>query len=289
MTTAEDLELEQLKDLASDSDADFYESETEIAVVRAWAEQGSLPDHASLEVTQISGDEGQDGEEYQEYQRAKEALDQQEIAYDGMMAFDIGFLDEQGEEIEPDGVVEVHIELKDGALPEDADPESLAVQHLLENGEEMEVRRMNVEGEPLEFKTDSFSTYTVTFRTELSSIRSISIRDDITNSGTLIPLINGSELTQGGSGRLFLQWYRQTSDGDWEAIERVKVSGDSYNVSDDGRLNVALDIYTRRTEDSDYRNKQYTYRVEAWLTINTITSASCRMHWHSLTENVSYL
>ena len=138
VTTAENLELEQLKDLASDSDADFYESETEIAVVRAWAEQGSLPDHASLEVTQISGDEGQDGEEYQEYQRAKEALDQQEIAYDGMMAFDIGFLDEQGEEIEPDGVVEVHIELKDGALPEDADPESLAVQHLLENGEEME-------------------------------------------------------------------------------------------------------------------------------------------------------
>lgn len=265
VTTAEDLEIEQLKDLASDSDADFYESETEIAVVRAWAEQGSLPDHASLEVTQISGDEGQDGEEYQEYQRAKEALDQQGIAYDGMMAFDIGFLDEQGEETEPDGVVEVHIELKDGALPEDADPESLAVQHMLENGEEMEVRRMNVEGEPLEFKTDSFSTYTVTFRTELSSIRSISIRDDITNSGTLIPLINGSELTQGGSGRLFLQWYRQTSDGDWEAIERVKVSGDSYNVSDDGRLNVALDIYTRRTEDSDYRNKQYTYRVEAWL------------------------
>ena len=102
VTTAEDLELEQLKDLASDSDADFYESETEIAVVRAWAEQGSLPDHASLEVTQISGDEGQDGEEYQEYQRAKEALDQQEIAYDGMMAFDIGFLDEQGEEIEPE-------------------------------------------------------------------------------------------------------------------------------------------------------------------------------------------
>lgn len=271
VTTAEDLELDQLRALASDSDADFYESETELAVVRAWAEPGTLPDHASLEVTQISGDNGQDGEEYQEYQeyqkyqRAKEALDQQEIAYDGMMAFDIGFLDEQGEEIEPDGIVEVHIELKDGALPEDADPESLAVQHLLENGEEVEVRQMNVEGEPLEFKTDSFSTYTVTFRTEITSIRSISIRDDIANSGTLIPLINGAELTQGGSGRLFLQWYRQTSDGDWEAVERVKVSGDSYNVSDDGRLNVALDIYTRRTEDSDYRNKQYTYRVEAWL------------------------
>ena len=26
-----------------------------------------------------------------------------------------------------------------------------------------------------------------------------------------------------------------------------------------------------------------------WHTISTITSVSCRMHWHSLTENVSYL
>lgn len=264
VTTAEALELDRMRDLASDSDAVFYEAETDLAVVRAWAEAETFPKQVSLEVVELDG-KADDGQDTEEYKRAKEALNQQKIAYDGMMAFDIGFLDGQGEEIEPDGVVEVHIELKDGALPGDADPGSLEIQHLLENGENFEVRRMNTEGEPLQFRTDSFSTYTVTFRTEITSIRSLSIRDDIADSGTLIPLINGSELKQTGSGRLFLRWYRQTSDGDWEAVERVKVSGDSYNVSDDGRLNVALDLYTRRTEDGDYRNKQYTYRVEAWL------------------------
>lgn len=264
VTTAEALELDQMRDLASDSDAVFYEAETDLAFVRAWAEPETFPEPVSLEVAEL-GKNADDGQDAKEYRRAKEALDQQKIAYDGMMAFDIGFLNEQREEVEPDGVVEVHIELKDGALPEDADAGSLEIQHLFENGENLEVRRMNTEGEPLEFKTDSFSTYTVTFRTEITSIRSISIRDDIANSGTLIPLINGAELTQTGSGRLFLQWYRQTADGDWEAVERIKVSGDSYNVSDNGRLNVALDLYTRRAQDSDYRNKQYTYRVEAWL------------------------
>ena len=284
VTTAGDLGLDEMRHFASDSDALFFESDTKLAVVRAWAEPGTLPENASLEVRTLEEDEDsaqsydenhQNGIDYEngadrvndaeEYRRAKHALDQQNIVYDGMMAFDLCFLDKNGEEIEPDGVVEVHMELKEGALPEEADRNSLQIQHLVEDSGELDVRQMDVTGEPLQFKTDSFSTYTVTFRTELTSIRSIAIRDDIAASGTLIPLINGSELTQAGSGRLFLQWYRQTPGGDWEAVERVKVSGDSYNVSDDGRLNVALDIYTRRTEDTDYRNKQYAYRVEAWL------------------------
>lgn len=140
VTTAEDLELEQLKDLASDSDADFYESETEIAVVRAWAEQGSLPDHASLEVTQISGDEGQDGEEYQEYQRAKEALDQQEIAYDGMRHLTSDFLMNRGRRLSRTELWRYILNSRTGHFRRMQIPSRLRFA-FLENGEEMEVRR----------------------------------------------------------------------------------------------------------------------------------------------------
>ena len=103
-----------------------YVEETDNVIVRANAEASVLPKDVKLVVKELREDDSDTADQYLE---AKEALDTEGTAYEGMMALDISFINEDGEEIEPDGEVQVSIELKEGALPEDADPETVEVQH----------------------------------------------------------------------------------------------------------------------------------------------------------------
>lgn len=90
---------------------------------------GALPVDAKLVAQMIA----QDSEEYAEVEAAlaDETLNEQPVEYDGMIALDIRF-EMNGEEIEPAQPVEVTIDAK-AMLPEDADPETVTVQHLEEN------------------------------------------------------------------------------------------------------------------------------------------------------------
>lgn len=60
-------------------------------------------------------------------------LDKAEVAYDGFVALDVRFEDADGNEVEPAQPVDVKFELPAGVVPEDADPESVSVQHLSED------------------------------------------------------------------------------------------------------------------------------------------------------------
>ena len=60
-------------------------------------------------------------------------LDKAEVAYDGFVALDVRFEDADGNEVEPAQPVDVKFELPAGVVPEDADPESVSVQHLAED------------------------------------------------------------------------------------------------------------------------------------------------------------
>ena len=86
--------------------------------------EGALPVDAELKADLIA-------EETEEFAQAQAALDEQQVEYDGMIALDIRF-ELNGEEVEPLFPVEVTIDAK-AMLPEDADPETVAVQHLEEN------------------------------------------------------------------------------------------------------------------------------------------------------------
>ena len=86
--------------------------------------EGALPVDAELKAELIA-------EETEEFAQAQAALDEQQVEYDGMIALDIRF-ELNGEEIEPLFPVEVTIDAK-AMLPENADPETVAVQHLEEN------------------------------------------------------------------------------------------------------------------------------------------------------------
>ena len=142
--------------------------------------EGALPVDAELKADLI----GEETEEYAEAEAAlaDEALNEQPVEYDGMIALDIRF-ELNGEEVEPRFPVEVTIDAK-AMLPEDADPETVAVQHLEENeaGEVTAVKTVadateetgdvTVEAAQAEepamdmtstFAVDGFSTFAVTY------------------------------------------------------------------------------------------------------------------------------
>lgn len=151
--------------------------------------EGALPVDAELKADLI----GEETEEYAEAEAAlaDEALNEQPVEYDGMIALDIRF-EVNGEEIEPLFPVEVTIDAK-AMLPENADPETVAVQHLEENeaGEVTAVETVadateetgdvTVEATQTEepamdmastFAVDGFSTFTITWN---SNSRNVSL------------------------------------------------------------------------------------------------------------------
>lgn len=67
---------------------------------------------------------------------------------------------------------------------------------------------------------------------------SVTITDNIENSGTLNAQVTGEQ-----SDGITLEWYKNAEGTNaWTKVERHKVTGNSYNVSEDGTaLNVALD------------------------------------------------
>lgn len=181
ITTAKELKLNNpALRKASDSNAEHitpaFEKEIELenVIVQVRADENVLPEGVTLQVKELK----EEGEHAEQYEEAKEALDSKGTAYDGMMALDISFLDRKGREIEPDGNVQVSIKVKKEALPEAADLESIAVQHLAEEEGEIFVEevadcgdktRGKVEVEAEEhveaaFEVGSFSVFTVTWR-----------------------------------------------------------------------------------------------------------------------------
>lgn len=139
--------------------------------VRTTAEAGVLPEGATLVVKQFEDTDSQ-------YQEAADQLDANEIAYDGLLALDVGF-EVNGQEVEPTGSVDVQFELGAGLLPEDADTDSLAVQHLADTGVETVADTGSVTDGTItvqdqkvnaDFTVDSFSYFTITYNNNNSSI-----------------------------------------------------------------------------------------------------------------------
>lgn len=150
----------------------YFEKELDTVTVQASTDAGVLPEDAELKVVVLDAQ----GSHADQYQEAKEVLDAKGAGYDGMMAFDISFVDGTGEETEPEGEVNVSIKLKKEVLPEDADPESLMVHHLAESDGEIILENVadgaggkngSIEvtaAEAIaEFYVESFSTFAVTW------------------------------------------------------------------------------------------------------------------------------
>lgn len=106
-----------------------YTAKSENVTVHAHAEDGVLPKNVTLKVTELEAVGA-------EYNKAKEAMDGTDIQFDGIKALDIRFENQNGEEVEPEGEVQISIEMKEGALPAGATLDTVEVHHLKEVDDE---------------------------------------------------------------------------------------------------------------------------------------------------------
>jgi hypothetical protein len=156
-----------------ESDKNLFEADMDNVLVQVFADPNVLPKDAELRVTELK----EDDDTAEQFQQAKDALDENETDYDGMMALDISFYDTDENEIEPDGEVQVMLTVAADVFPEDIDPESVAVQHLAETEDKIAVTNVadtadqtdgtvevNESSATAEFVVESFSTFTVTWK-----------------------------------------------------------------------------------------------------------------------------
>ena len=136
-------------------------------VVKARAAAGVLPEGTFMTVEELT-------EGSEQHKAAEEALEASNVEFDGFKALDISFTDAWGNKIEPeDGAVQVSIELDTSLLPEEASQDTLAIQHLDETNEQLEVQTVAdaangtvaVEDGTVkaDFMVESFSTFTITW------------------------------------------------------------------------------------------------------------------------------
>ena len=124
--------------------------------VKTTAAAGVLPEGAKLVVKKLADKD-------QAYQDAESTLKDSQVTYDDFLALDVGF-EVNGQEVEPEnGSVQVQFELGAGLLPEDADPDSLAVMHLTDGKVKESTEDVAVSGDTVkaELEVKSFSTFTV--------------------------------------------------------------------------------------------------------------------------------
>lgn len=133
--------------------------------VKTTAAAGVLPEGAKLVVKKLANQD-------QAYQDAESTLKDSQVTYDDFLALDVGF-EVNGKEVEPEaGSVQVQFELGAGLLPETADTNTLAVQHLTDGKAETVADAgavtagdvtVNSQVIKADFEVKSFSTFTITW------------------------------------------------------------------------------------------------------------------------------
>ncbi len=177
VTTAAEMLLDE-EDYRTASPSNAYpakirEFQADGVVVVVEAEDGVLPEDAELTVKELVKEEADTADQYEQ---AEKALEEAGTEYAGMMAFDISFW-MGGEEIEPEGPVQVSMRVDSEKLPKEADPESLEIHHLVgtdeieaveivaDSGDKAEgiIEVDEAEALAAEFEVESFSTFTITW------------------------------------------------------------------------------------------------------------------------------
>ncbi|MCD8142222.1 MAG: LPXTG cell wall anchor domain-containing protein, partial [Clostridiales bacterium] len=158
-----DAEAGEAEEAEAEAEATTYTASADGVTVTVTAPVGALPENVELIVTLL--DEDSDA-----YTEAAEA-----VGYDaededtGMAAMDISFYDGDGLEVEPTAPVSVSIDAS-ALLPEEADAETIEVQHLTETETGVEAtlvadadNGVDTDAATVEFEVESFSTFTLTW------------------------------------------------------------------------------------------------------------------------------
>ncbi len=188
---------EQTEEKPADIPVLNYEDDKVTVSVTA-EEAGIIPEGAELKVLPITSEDTDTKEQYQEVEKKiqeKVAEEEKEVA--GFLAYDITFVDKDGNEMEPNGKVKVSMNYKKAELPPEvvekkATDAEVTVLHLEEdeNGEVKQVVDMGAEQKAnvdtlattegakvqnVEVETESFSVFTITWKFDYAD-KNLSIR-----------------------------------------------------------------------------------------------------------------
>lgn len=198
-----------------------YEDDQVIVTVSA-AENGVIPANAELKVVPITEDKETEDQYKDVEKKLQEKAEEEEYEIAGFLAYDITFVDPDGNETEPNGEVKVSIDYKEAAIPEsvseeDAQNAEVSVLHLEEdeNGNVAQVVDMNEAGQldvvetddsqqvqKIEMRTESFSAYTIYW---YSYRRDIQVHYVDTEGNSLDSLAAGGWTTMNSNSALTLK------------------------------------------------------------------------------------
>lgn len=243
----------------------------QVTVTVSAAEEGIIPANAELKVVPITAEDKNTEDQYKEVeQKLQEKAKEDEYDIAGFLAYDITFVDEDGNETEPGGEVKVSIDYKEAAIPESISEEDAAnaevtVLHLEEDekGEVKEVVDMAQDEkvdvlatteenkvERAEVRTESFSVYAITWW-------------DYTQIYVHYVDTNGEDISENHKinedNRKNNQWYKIESGGSGSLELDVEINGYDYQyayVLDDENDSRATHIQ-RNTKESYWRTLYY--------------------------------
>lgn len=162
--------------------AELTYTNDDVIVTVSEVEEGAIPEGAELKVVPILKNDTETQAQYEEVEKQiKGKAAETETEIKGFLAYDITFVDEDGNEVEPNSEVKVSVEYRQAAIPEeitaeDAKDAEVSVMHLEEDtdGNVTEVVDMGEAGkvdtlettdenkvEKLEVKTESFSSFVI--------------------------------------------------------------------------------------------------------------------------------
>ncbi|MBS6679395.1 MAG: VWA domain-containing protein [Clostridiales bacterium] len=246
-----------------------YDDENVTVTVSAVAE-GAIPADATLKVVPILKDDTETKDQYTEVeQKIQEKAAETETEIKGFLAYDITFVDADGNEIEPNSEVKVSMEYKEAALPaeitaEDAKTSEVSVMHLEEDdaGNVSKVVDMGEAGkvdtlettdakqvEKVEVKTESFSYYTIYWYVHNSYKGSVEVHYVDTDGNPLDELVNLPNLgttNENGTDKII----------NLDNSDKYKVYIPGYTYK---RSTVATNPYSAPNSDQIYRVKLSTY------------------------------
>lgn len=195
----------------------------DVTITVSEVEAGAIPEGAELKVVPILADDEDTEDQYKEVEeQIQKKAEEDEKDIKGFLAYDITFVDADGNEVEPNSEVKVTMEYKEPALPawkttmETQDTE-VSVLHLEEDkdGNVKEVVDMNEAGQvdvvetddsqqvqKIEMRTESFSAYTIYW---YSFRRDIQVHYVDTEGNSLDSLAAGGWTTMNNNSTLVLK------------------------------------------------------------------------------------
>lgn len=187
---SEDTKAEDTKTEEETKPAVLEYEDDEVKILVSAEKEDIIPEGATLKVVPILKEDEKTQEQYKEVQqKVEEKASQDNTQMAGFLAYDITFVDKEGNKLEPNGEVKVSMEYKNPVIPEEIDEDTakdaaVTILHLEENenGEVEKVVDMvaekNVDAkvetqdaakvEKAEFATTSFSVFTITWTVEQS-------------------------------------------------------------------------------------------------------------------------